>query len=303
MDRRTAVLYFASLALCGCDINGKDKVYSPSLGGFGTTIFRFGVHPYLTPIDMYKVYQPLMEYLDIHINGVKFMLESSKDYADYEQKLYSRSFEFALPNPYQTLHSLKRGYDVIAKMAPDSDFRGIIVARKDKNIKNISQLKGHGVSFPAPTALAATMMPLMYLHEHGLDVKRDIKMHFVGSQHSSILSAHSGNTYAGATWPPPWRSWCKSNPEKASEMEIIAETHSLINNSVVVRDDVSSQIASSVQKALIELSRSAQGLKILENMNIAGFNLSNKKEYDVVDLFMNKFEKIIGLPQTLGKQI
>ena len=44
-------------------------------------------------------------------------------------------------------------------MADDNNFRGIFIVRKDTNIQQVSDIKNKTVSYPAPTALAATMMP------------------------------------------------------------------------------------------------------------------------------------------------
>ena len=64
-----------------------------------------------------------------------------------------------LPNPYETLLAIDRGYRVFAKMGNDEDLRGLIVTRRDSGIESLADLKGRAVSFPAETALAATMLP------------------------------------------------------------------------------------------------------------------------------------------------
>ena len=178
---------------------------------------------------MFDAYQPILRYLETNIPGSTFELETSKDYAAYDEKLYAGRFDFSLPNPYQTSKAIKEGYHVIAKMTPDSVFRGIFVAKKSSRIRDVQQLKNQTVSFPAPTALAATMMPLYYLHEHGLDTRNEIKKIFVGSQYSSIMNAYSGDSLVGATWPPPWEAWCRENPKKADEMEVLWQTEPLVN--------------------------------------------------------------------------
>jgi len=43
-------------------------------------------------------------------------------------------------------------------------------------VRQVSDLKGKAVSFPAPTALAAAIMPQYYLQTHGIDVMKDIEM-------------------------------------------------------------------------------------------------------------------------------
>jgi phosphonate transport system substrate-binding protein len=90
-----------------------------------------------------------------------------------------------------------------ARWVDDEMFRGIILVRKDSGIHKVTDLKGKKVSYPALTALAATMMPHYYLHTHGIDVNRDIENLYVGSQESSIMNVLRGHVAAGATGPVP----------------------------------------------------------------------------------------------------
>ena len=101
-------------------------------------------------------------------------------------------------------------------MGNDEMFRGIILVRKDSGIRKVTDLKGKKVSYPAPTALAATMMPQYYLHTHGIDVNRDIENLYVGSQESSIMNVLRGHVAAGATWSVPWKIFQQENPRDGS---------------------------------------------------------------------------------------
>jgi len=175
--------------LLGCEQKADKRTYEPSVVDSMHKVYVVGIHPYLNAQKMYHSYHPILNYLEARIPDVKFKLETSEDYAQYNDKLRQQVFDFSLPNPYQTVTSLAYNYRVIAKMKPDSEFRGIVVARKDRNIKSIRQLKNNKVSFPAPTALAAAMMPLYYLQMEGLNIEKDIQKLYVGSQFSSNINA------------------------------------------------------------------------------------------------------------------
>ncbi len=182
-------------------------------------------------------------------------------------------------------------------MKPDSVFRGIFVARKSLHLKNPKQLIGKKVSFPAPTALAATMMPLYYLYEHGIDVNKDITQKYVGSQYSSILNAYTLDTVAGATWPPPWESWKIENPQKASEMEVVWETKPLINNAIVIKKDMDEKLAKKIVAILVNLDTTKDGKKLLANAGFEGFVYSKDEDFNVVADFLKIYDKTIGIPK------
>ncbi|MDO8454895.1 MAG: phosphate/phosphite/phosphonate ABC transporter substrate-binding protein, partial [Sulfurimonas sp.] len=271
--------------------------YKPTAKKIHIQTYKFGIHPYLNSKKMYISYRPILDLLESKIEGVKFELETSATYAEYETKLYREDFDISLPNPFQTYNALSQAYKVVARMKPDDVFRGIFVARKDSHLKDVSQLKGKSISFPAPTALAATMMPLYYLYENGIDVKQDITQKYVGSQYSSILNALSGYTVAGATWPPPWEAWKKENPDQAQEMEVVWQTDSLINNGVIVKKSLDAKVVEKVVAILVNLDKSPEGKTLLTNAGFEGFTPSNDSDYNGVSYFLKKYEKAIGVPK------
>ena len=294
--KKTLIYLLIAALFTGCFENEKKELYRPSGISVTKKVYVVGIHPYLNSKNMYNSYRPIFDYLEKKIENVSFVLETSADYASYNEKLYAGSFHFSLPNPFQTYNALKHNYKIIAKMKPDSVFRGIIVARKDSKLTNIHQLKNKAVSFPAPTALAATMMPLYYLHQNGLDIKT-IEKRYVGSQYSSILNAYSSDTAAGATWPPPWESWSEENPDKAKDMVVVWQTEPLINNGFVVRKDVDEELSKKVASVLSVLDKSEDAQIILKNAGFEGFELSTDKDYLIVEKFLNKYDKVIGVPK------
>ena len=288
------VMIFLSMTLMSCDQKQAEEyspVYSVMPLESGEREFILGIHPLHNPKRLHEIFGPIAEYLSKNIDGVSFKIEASRNYAAYDKKLYSRKFDFALPNPFQTVNSLKHGYIVFGKMADDENFRGIFLVRKDSNIKEVTDLKGHAVSFPAPTALAATMMPQYYLQQHGLNVMKDIDIKYVGSQESSIMNVMLGNTKAGATWPPPWRALSKERPELAKELMVIWQTSHLPNNSLVVRDDIDKNIVIKVKELLLNLHKNQQEKKWLAKMELSKFEDATNDTYKPVISFLKKFDK------------
>ncbi|MDR9435265.1 MAG: phosphate/phosphite/phosphonate ABC transporter substrate-binding protein [Thiohalophilus sp.] len=284
-------LILATGLLTGCE-RDSSPVYQPQYSESAPDkdpLYLFGVHPLHNPNRLYLTFGPLVDYLNQHIGGVRFKLEASRNYAAYDKKLYAGRFHFALPNPYQTVNSLQHNYHVFGKMADDHNFRGIILARKDKNIRHVGQLKGNAISFPAPTALAATMMPQFYLQTNGLNVTEEIDIRYVGSQESSIMNVYLGNTLAGATWPPPWRAISKERPELAQELEIVWRTEPLPNNGLVVRNDIAPEIVDQVADLLFKLHTDEQGAKILDEIELSKFEPASDTTYKPVVEFLDKF--------------
>lgn len=285
----------AALMLAAC-MGEQEREYRPVFGvdrPEGANHYLIGVHPLHNPERLHQVFNPLADYLSEQIDGARFKLEASRNYAAYDEKLYAGKFHFALPNPFQTINSLEQGYHVIAKMGDDENFRGIILVRKDAGIEEPRDLKGKKVSFPAPTALAATMMPQYYLQNHGLDVMRDIDIRYVGSQESSIMNVYLGETAAGATWPPPWRALSKERPELAKELSVKWRTEPLPNNGFVARADIAPGITRQVRELLVGLHEHARGREILARMELSRFESADDVSYDAVREFVERFTQTV----------
>lgn len=282
--------------LVGCE-SENDAPQGPRYGNAPSNpdkpIYRFAVHPLHNPAKLAEAYQPLIDYLNRHIGEVQFELEASRDYQNYEAKFRDRQPELLLPNPWQTLEAMKVGYHVIAMAGDAEDFKGIFIIRKDSGIQSPQDLKGKVVSYPSPTALAACIMPQYFLHNHGVDVTRDIENRYVGSQESSIMNTYLGEAAAGATWPPPWRLFQKDHPQQAAELTVAWETPSLMNNSVMVRDDMPANTRDAIKAWLLALSDSYEGQAILTSMETTRFHDADDASYQRVRDYIAEFEKKI----------
>lgn len=281
------------LGLAAC--SGRGSEYSgPKFGTLekdeSSTSYTLAVHPLFNPAKLFEAYGPLVKYLNGRLQGAKIVLEASREYAAFEEKYLERKPDFILPNPWQTLQAMKAGYHVIAMAGEPADFKGIFIVRIDSGIERPTDLKGKAVSYPSSTALAACIMPQWFLHKNGININHDITSRYVGSQESSIMNVYLGLVAAGATWPPPWRAFQLDYPEEASKLRIAWETESLINNSLMARDDLPRALQVRVLALLVNLEDSDEGKAILKGMETARFIVSNDRDYEIVRSYVSRFE-------------
>lgn len=281
------------IACCGTAAAGS---YRPSGSAAAEkTTYIFAPHPYLNPLDLYNAYEPVVRYLERKIPGVSFKVETSRSYAEYESKIASRSFDFGIPNPYQTLYSLDHGYRVIAKMTPDENFRGLMVVRKDENINQPGDLAGKALCFPSSTAVAATMLPLLYLQEHGLNTRRN-SIEYVGSPFSALLGVYSGEATACGCSIRHWHNWARENPDKARELKTLWLTQTLPHNGVIARDDVPPKLAQQVATVLAGMDKDPDLDQSQFKSEQAHFEIAGNKTYLPMAAFLKRYDEAIGLP-------
>ncbi len=290
------ILAFAALLIAGCG-KQQEEAYQPTFsqqdGTSSLKEYVVGIHPLHNPKRLVELYGPVIDHLNATLPQARFRLEASRNYEEFDKKLYSGHFDFAMPNPYQTIRSLHHGYRVFGKMGDDEMFRGIILVRKDSGIRKVTDLKGKKISYPALTALAATMMPQYYLHTHGIDVNRDVENLYVGSQESSIMNVLRGHVAAGATWPVPWKTFQQENPKLAAQLEVKWQTESLPNNGWVVRNDVSPALAKAVGTALVGMSATQAGRAMLERLGITHFEHATNETYKPVQQYLKVFSETV----------
>lgn len=272
--------------------------YRPTGEAAVGTSYIFGVHPYTNPQSMLEDYTPVIRYLEQQMPGTRFEIEASKDYADYEAKLAAKRFHFSLPNPYQTLIALEHGYKVVAKMTPDENFRGLIIARTDSPIKTPTDLNGKTLCFVSPTAVAATMLPLLHLSQQGVDVK-SLQIKYVGSQDSTILNTYAGDAAVCGSTVRFFGSWAKKNPDRAKEIQVLWRTQSLPHNGFVARDDVPPAVARRAAELLAGLDKDPAVDQGQFKKNQQHFELATDETYRPMRKFLADYDKAIGLPSTM----
>lgn len=289
----TAVVLVAAGLCGGCSREPQDQPlqYAAAPAAPALPTYLFAIHPLHNPEKLAATYQPLVDLMNQRLQGARIELLATRDYSAYNARFRARSPALLLPNPWQTLQAMKVGYRVIAMAGDPNDFRGVLVTRRDSPIQKISDLKGKTVSYPAPTALAACIMPQYFLHRQGLDVNRDIVNAYVGSQESAILQVHLGKAAVAATWPPPWRMFQRDHPREAQELRVIWETPALVNNSVMLRDDVPRAVAEVIRDTLLHLGESPQGRAVLQGMSTSAFLPADDETYAPVRRFIAEFER------------
>lgn len=289
-----ALAALAGLAACSPEAPVEQPRYSTATTQQDKrTHYVFAVHPLHNPQLLQQKFEPLMRYLGEKIPDAAFDLDASNNYADYEEKLRQRQPHFSLPNPYHAVLARDWGYHVLAKMGNDDVFRGIFIVRKDSPVKVPADLRGKVVAYPAPTALAAAMMPQLYLQKQGIDVETELNNQYVGTHNSSIMNAYLGQSAASATWPVAWEGFRKANPKEAEELKVIWQTPQLIQNAVIVREDVPPALRDRVRELLTHLQDSEEGRAILASIDTSRFDASDDQQFEVVRRFLDEFNRLV----------
>jgi ABC-type phosphate/phosphonate transport system, periplasmic component len=287
-----AGLVLLCLALAACE--DADKPYEPSYANepqAPVTQYIFAPHPLMNAQKLAEVYGALVDRINARLEPehIRLKLEASLTYAAFNEKLAARKVHFALPNPYQTLLALEHGYVVFGKMDNDEDFRGVILVRRDSKAARVQDLRGATISFAAPTALAATMMPELYFAEHGLVRGKDYTQLFAGTHDSAMLNVCFGASAAACTSPRAWRLFQKERPERARLLAPRWQTPSLPNNGLVALADLPAHVRLKVAQAFFQLGENPGDRLLLDQAGVGRFEPADNAAYAPVQDFVQRY--------------
>lgn len=294
MPVRIARILLAIPMLASAACGSGEEPYQPNFSASGEAplTYSFAILPQHNPALLHRTYSPLIDHLNRSVEGVRFTLVASPDYAAFQQRLAAGEFDFALSNPYQAVQAAAADYRIFGKMAGDEDFRGLILVRRDSPIRTLADLRGRTISYPAQTAVASAMMPQYYLHAHGVPLKAT-KPIYVGSMESAIQSVVLGLSDAASVWPDPWEKFQRSRPDLARRLEVRWQTPHLVNNALVANRRVPSEVADKVLASLRALDRSPEGRALLATLSVDGFEGADDRTYDPVRRFLADFSRTV----------
>ncbi len=91
MRQRLPLLVLLSLLMLVVACSRPPETQGPKYGlhasGGVVQSYRFAIHPLHNPKKLAEAYQPLISYINRHLEQGRFELEASRDYQAYEEKL------------------------------------------------------------------------------------------------------------------------------------------------------------------------------------------------------------------------
>lgn len=245
------------------------------------------------PIVMYQKYQPLMDYLSQN-TPYKFELKLSQNYRDIINFLKTRKVQVALLGGVTYLEAKKEFavMPILKPLGPDGRpfYMCVIIARDtDKEINELSDLKGKSVAFASKLSTAGNLAPLYHLYLNGITLK-DLSRYENLKYHDSVArEVLRGNFEAGAVID------AVANRFKNRGLKIIDVSGPIPGLPIVVRADAPQELVSSIKKALLSLDyKNPEHRKIMEQWDEEfkyGFSEAEDSDYEPIREMINYLGK------------
>lgn len=216
-------------------------------------VYRVGVVPQFDSRTTYDIWTPILAQLQVQ-TGLRFQLVGSPNIPEFEKRVGQEEFDFAYLNPYQALVASTNYVPLVRDV--QTPLEGIIVVRRDSTIKDLAELHGKTIDFPAPNALAASLMTRAHLDQAGVQiVPRYVKTHT-----SVYLNVALGQADAGGGV----MQTLEDQPATVrKQLRVVFKTQTMASHPLIASKKLSPAIREQVRAALIAMGETKEGQAIL----------------------------------------
>ncbi len=215
-------------------------------------VYSVGIVPQFEVKRTHEIWRPILDALEQR-TGLRFQLVGSPTISAFDGEFRSGRFDFAYANPYHVmLAQQSEGYTPLVRDTARRLY-GVVVARKDSGINQMTDLAGQSIVFPDPNALGATLLVKQELINR---LHLQVNPRYVKTHDSVYLNVALGLAAAGGGVQ---KTLNQQNDEIKSLLKIIHKTVDVAPHPLVVHPRVEPQVAEAVKQALLALGATAEG--------------------------------------------
>lgn len=239
------------------------------------TSYAFGVVPQFEARRLSEIWTPILDELEKRV-GIDLRFQGSPKIPEFERAFARGEFDISYMNPYHALVALdSQGYQPIIRDG-DRQLFGVLIVRKDSDYREVSDLQGARIAFPAPNALGASLLMRAELdRQHGLDFTAD----YVNTHTSAYLNVVLGDADAAGG---VMGTFNRLDPAIREHLRVIYKTAPVPPHPIVVHPRVPSEVATRIQDAFLELAATPEGAELLAQVPIRNAVKTDISEYQML---------------------
>lgn len=233
-----------------------------------------GIVPQQSATALATAWIPLLAELSAR-SGIRLAFLTAPDIPAFEERLQAGEYDLAYMNPYHyTAFSKTPGYRAFAR-EKERRLVGIVVVARDSPFRELKDLAGRMVAFPAPAAFAASILPRAEFSRQGVD----IQPRYVNS-HDSVYRGVALGTFAAGGGIR--RTLEAMDPEIAGRLRILASTPPYVPHAFAAHPRVPAAEVERLTAAMLALGNDEAGRRLLEPHSIKGFEAGVDRDWDEI---------------------
>lgn len=246
-------------------------------------VLKIGVVPQFSPKRIMTIWSPIIEELE-QKTGYKFQIVGTPSIPEFEKEYQKGTYDIAYMNPYHSVVANKtQGYEAVLRDGTKSLF-GVLAVKKEDAIKDVKELDGEKLSFPAPNALGASLLMRTELKMmHNIDIEPI----YVKTHTNSYLSVLEGKTRAGGG---VMRTFNELSDDIKNQLRIFYATQKTPPHPIVIHQRVDKAAREAIVKTLLAMGKDEKLNTYLEKIPIKEIIETSQEEYKMLeDLGMENF--------------
>ena len=247
-------------------------------------ILRIGIFPRRPTTDTQQMFQPLADHLSTVLD-LPVTLDAPPDYASFWSAVEQGRYDLVHFNQYHYVrahHEL--GYEVIGKNEEfgRSVLRANILARRDSRYRDLNDLRGRKILFGGGrSAFISYILATDMLRDAGLQ-DGDYIEQFAQNPIKAVIALYYMQSDAAAAGDGASSLPLVKQSFDDRELRVLAQSIAVPHIPWAVSPDIEPARRNALREALQGLNHSAQGRKVLGNMQLTGIRPAQDAEYDVV---------------------
>lgn len=239
-------------------------------------VLKIGVVPQFSPKRILTIWSPIIEELE-QKTGYTFQIVGTPSIPEFEKEYQKGTYDIAYMNPYHSIIANKtQGYEAVLRDGTKSLF-GVLVVKKDDIIKDIKELDGEKLSFPAPNALGASLLMRTELKTiHNIDIEPI----YVKTHTNSYLSVLEGKTRAGGG---VMRTFNELGNDIKNQLRIFYSTQKTPPHPIVIHQRVDKATREAIINTLLEMGKDEVLNAYLKKIPIKEIIETSQEEYKMLE--------------------
>lgn len=234
----------------------------------------FGVVPQQAASKLARLWAPILDYIGDE-TGVRLVFHTAPDIPEFERRLAAGAYDLAYMNPYHyTVFHQKPGYEAFAKQK-DTGIQGIVVVGKESPVRDIGELDGMTLAFPAPAAFAASVLPRAYFRDRNITILAKYV-----SSHDSVYRAVAAGLYPAGGGIE--RTFSNVDPAIREQLRILWTSPRYTPHAFAAHPRVPSAVVARIRDAAIAMDASPVGMNLLQAINFKGIEAAADADWNDV---------------------
>lgn len=232
-----------------------------------------GIVPQFEAKKLRRIWKPVLKQLE-QKTGFNFKLRGAPTIPAFEKEFLAGKFDFSYMNPFHLLIANEtQGYIPLVR-DHSKKLQGVLVVRKDSDVKSVKDLNNKKLAFPSPNALGASLQMRAELHDK---FNLNITPVYVKTHDSVYLNIYLKQVAAGGG---VGKTFNKQAEKLRDTLKILYKTTPVAPHPIAAHPRVPEEDRNKVLNALFEIANTDNGKKLLAQIPIKQLGNASMKDYE-----------------------